>query len=176
MEVTFDNQSNPLSAQVLALHDNSVIYRVVTDQGLWSRGHTYLKDANPAVGEPTNVGVIHWKEKSFEIYGHKKTLAEIRRRPKSRVKKERYWRWGPERKEYTIVYHNEKEWQASLEGEVVATFSVPFRPKLFGKLKPMVMNLGTPALEKDEVFLFLVFIYCEAKRQDKTNASGGWQV
>jgi hypothetical protein len=31
----------------------------------------------------------------------------------------------------------------------------------------MVMNLETLALEKDEVFLFLVLIYCESKRQDK---------
>ncbi|RXW18793.1 hypothetical protein EST38_g7062 [Candolleomyces aberdarensis] len=194
MEVTFDNQSNVLSAQILAVHDGSVIYRIVTDEGLWSRDHTYLKDANPAVGEPTNVGVIHWKEKTFEIYGHKKKLSDIRRRPRNLLKKERFWRWAPDRKEYTVIYHNEKEWQVSttsnnpefarnadrfmealLDGEVVASFSVPYRPKLFGKLKPMVVNLETVALEKDEVFLFLVLIYSECKRQDKMNASGGWQ-
>ncbi|KAJ2935040.1 hypothetical protein H1R20_g2024, partial [Candolleomyces eurysporus] len=186
MEVTFDNQSNVLSAQILTVHDGSVIYRIVTDEGLWSRDHTYLKDANPAVGEPTNVGVIHWKEKTFEIYGHRKRLSDIRRRPRNPLKKERFWRWAPDRKEYTVIYHNEKEWQVStvsksadfarnanrfmealLDGEVVASFSVPYRPKLFGKLKPMVVNLETLALEKDEVFLFLVFIYSECKRQDK---------
>jgi hypothetical protein len=57
--------------------------------------------------------------------------------------------------------------QALYEGEVVASFSVPYRPKLFGKVKPMVLNLGPVALERDEVFLFLVFVYCESKRQDK---------
>ncbi|TEB37994.1 hypothetical protein FA13DRAFT_715821 [Coprinellus micaceus] len=176
MEVTFDNQSNVLNAQILALHDNSVIYRVVTDLGLWTRGRTYLKDANPAVGEPTNVGVIHWKEKVFDVYGQKKAVSDVRRRPRNLVKQERYWKWGPDRKEYTIVYHNEKEWQALYEGEVVASFSVPYRPKLFGKVKPMVLNLGPVALERDEVFLFLVFVYCESKRQDKMNASGGWQA
>ena len=87
MEVTFDNQSNVLSAQILTVHDGSVIYRVATDEGMWSRDHTYLKDANPAAGEPTNVGVIHWKEKTFEIYGHKKKLSDIRRRPKNPMKK-----------------------------------------------------------------------------------------
>ena len=49
----------------------------------------------------------------------------------------------------------------------MASFSVPYRPKLFGKVKPMVLNLSPAALEKDEVFLFLVFVYCESKRQDK---------
>jgi hypothetical protein len=86
MEVTFDNQSNVLNAQILALHDNSVIYRVVTDLGLWTRGRTYLKDANPAVGEPTNVGVIHWKEKVFDVYGQKKAVSDVRRRPRNLVK------------------------------------------------------------------------------------------
>lgn len=59
------------------------------------------------------------------------------------------------------------------------------------------MNLEPQALERDEVFLFLVFLYCESKRQDKKvrcrdssdkyltlidvclasqNASGGWQA
>lgn len=87
MEVTFDNQSNVLSAQIITVHDGSVIYRVVTDEGMWSRDHTYLKDANPAAGDPTNVAVIHWKEKTFEIYGRKKKLADIRRRPRNPMKK-----------------------------------------------------------------------------------------
>lgn len=88
MEVIFDNQANVLTAQVLTTHDNSVIYRVVTDQSIWSKARTYLKDANPAVGAPTNVGVIHWKEKAFEIYGVKKPMSEIRRRPKNPVVKQ----------------------------------------------------------------------------------------
>lgn len=86
METTFDNQTNVLNAQILNLHDKSVIYRVVTDMGLWTRGRTYLKDANPALGQPTNVGVIHWKDKVLEICGHKKAISDLRRRPKNPVK------------------------------------------------------------------------------------------
>jgi len=48
-----------------------------------------------------------------------------------------------------------------------ATLSVPFRPKLFGKTKPVVLNLSRMALSKDEIFLILVFIYGETKRQEK---------
>ena len=53
-------------------------------------------------------------------------------------------------------------------GVVEATFTVPYRPQLFGKTKPLVLNLSRVALAKDEVFLILVFIYCEVKRQEKT--------
>jgi hypothetical protein len=51
--------------------------------------------------------------------------------------------------------------------DIEATFSVPFRPQLFGKSKPVVLNLSRGALAKDEVFLMLVFIYNETKRQEK---------
>jgi hypothetical protein len=52
-------------------------------------------------------------------------------------------------------------------GDIEATLSVPFRPQLFGKPKPVVLNLSRVALAKDEVFLMLVFIYNETKRQEK---------
>ena len=54
------------------------------------------------------------------------------------------------------------------DGDIEATFSVPFRPQLFGKAKPVVLNLSRAALARDEVFLMLVFIYNETKRQEKT--------
>jgi len=57
---------------------------------------------------------------------------------------------------------------------VEATFSVPFRPKVFHKTKRLSIDLTREALARDEVFLFLVFIYSEAKRQEKMNSGGGW--
>ena len=53
------------------------------------------------------------------------------------------------------------------DGDIEASLSVPFRPQLFGKAKPVVLNLSRVALAKDEVFLMLVFIYNETKRQEK---------
>ena len=101
----------------------------------------------------------------------------------------RFWRWSDDREEYEIGYHNQEEWQVNRrfsytrvalkakknmqaffskkDGDIEATFSVPFRPQLFGKAKPVVMNLSRVALAKDEVFLMLVFIYNETKRQEK---------
>jgi hypothetical protein len=53
------------------------------------------------------------------------------------------------------------------DGDIEAIFSVPYRPQLFGKAKPVVLNLSRDALARDEVFLMLIFIYNETKRQEK---------
>jgi hypothetical protein len=59
--------------------------------------------------------------------------------------------------------------QATLDdASVAAEFSVPFRPHLFSKPEPSKLHLTKTALERDEVFLLLVFIYSEVKRQDGT--------
>jgi hypothetical protein len=60
--------------------------------------------------------------------------------------------------------------QATLEHNMCTAgrFAVPFRPHLFTKSKPALLHLTKTALAEDEVFLILVFIYCEARRQDRT--------
>jgi hypothetical protein len=60
--------------------------------------------------------------------------------------------------------------QATLDHNMVvaARFSVPFRPHLFRKPQPSMLHLTKTALEEDEVFLIMVFIFSEIKRQDKT--------
>ncbi|TFK63924.1 hypothetical protein BDN72DRAFT_963606 [Pluteus cervinus] len=59
---------------------------------------------------------------------------------------------------------------------VAARFYVPCRPHLFGKPAPTKLYLSRTALEADEVFLMLTFIYSEARRQDRTSSSSdmGW--
>ncbi|KAF8911698.1 DNA-directed RNA polymerase, partial [Gymnopilus junonius] len=52
----------------------------------------------------------------------------------------------------------------------------PLPPSSMGKVKPLVLKLSRVALAKDEVFLILVFIYSEIKRQEKMNSAGGWLV
>lgn len=51
---------------------------------------------------------------------------------------------------------------------IAARFLVPFRPYLFSKPEPPLLHLTKTALEEDEVFMILIFIYSEVKRQDKT--------
>jgi hypothetical protein len=53
--------------------------------------------------------------------------------------------------------------------ETVGTFSVSFRPHLIHKAKPALVDLSRKALENDEVFLILILIYSEAKRQEGSN-------
>jgi len=52
-------------------------------------------------------------------------------------------------------------------GEIEGKLLVPFRPHLFGKQPPVMLELSRTALSKDEVFLILAMIYLEAKRQEK---------
>ncbi|KAJ7037870.1 hypothetical protein C8F04DRAFT_384042 [Mycena alexandri] len=181
MEATFDNKTNVLNANIRAVHDNSIIYSLRTSFGYRGRKDTILCDENPAPGHGTAaaVGAIHWQEKTLEIFGHKKSCAELKRRAGGFFNRTRHWRWSADRKEYEILYEQE-EWKATLEHNmcIAGRFSVPFRPHLFSKSQPALLHLTKTALAEDEVFLILVFIYCEAKRQDKTNSSsgdaGGW--
>jgi hypothetical protein len=82
MEAIFDNKSDVLNAKLHTTHDNSVIYRISTDETIWSRTYTYVKDLNPAQGgDPALVGAINWAKKTFEIQGQRKGLGDIRRKP-----------------------------------------------------------------------------------------------
>lgn len=51
---------------------------------------------------------------------------------------------------------------------VAASLCIPYRNHLFHKTKPAVLRIGSSSLLQDEVFLILVFIYSETKRQDST--------
>jgi hypothetical protein len=133
MEAIFDNKANVLNAKLHASHDNSIIYAVSTSQTLWGRTYTYLRDTNPAIGgESTIVGAINWRKKTFEIQGQRKSIGDIRRKPKGFFKRyvitlrwlygmlkpfvrTRFWRWADDRDEYKIVYHNQEEWQVNLQ-------------------------------------------------------------
>ncbi|KAH9485877.1 hypothetical protein JR316_0002792 [Psilocybe cubensis] len=173
MEAIFDNKANVLDAKIRTAHDNSVIYSISTDQTTWSKTYTYVRDMNPAGREdPIVVGIINWDKKTFEVNGHRKTLKEIRRKPRRFSLRSKLWKWSEDREEYAIV-HREEGWQAmsTSKNQVEATLAVPYRPQLFGKLKPIVINLSRSALAKDEVFLILAFIYLEYRRQEKTEAT-----
>ncbi|KAJ7088033.1 hypothetical protein B0H15DRAFT_886050 [Mycena belliarum] len=116
-------------------------------------------------------------------------------------KKTRYWRWGPGRKEYELTYTHEEwkamlppdtadvpadadrtpdtpdksakpeTDESKQDPALAARLAVPFRPHLFTKSPPPALHLTPAALVDDEVFLILVLIYEEVRRQDKTNTS-----
>ncbi len=101
--------------------------------------------------------------------------------------RKRRWKWHPHGQEYQVSFHK-NEWQvrprlprhvilmdinlkvlasdSDDNPEIVGTFAVSFRPHLIRKEKPLSLNLSRKALENDEVFLMLLLIYSEAKRQE----------
>ncbi|KAK7439407.1 hypothetical protein VKT23_005842 [Stygiomarasmius scandens] len=282
MEVIFSNKTNILEALLLTKHDNSPIYQLKSTFGLTGRKLTFLKDVNPispssnptrhyarhstntnAKKEPVTVGVIHWREKVFEIQGVKKNIGDIKKK-KGLLSKSRYWKWADDRKEYEVRHDGDKEWvvtycpppapsptstspkakskepeskseptvskdkpkdkdkrpQSSSRREPssssansnsksprprnersasstssaptdlstsssqtaldkspthAGTFAVPYRPKLFSSKHPpsCTLTLNRLALEEDEIFLILVLIYSEARRQEGMNSSVG---
>jgi len=194
MEAVFDNKTNVLNASIRNSHNNSIVYTVTTTNSMWGRGTTYLKDSNPAYGSAPISAAIHWKDRTFEIHGQRKPISDIKRKVGGFRNKSRIWQWSPNRKEFDVAYRRQEAWQVQYGNRVdfaptvdepvkqgsnknmatVASFTVPFRPKLFGKLKPPALHLTRTALAKDEVFLILVLIYSEARRQDRMNSSGGW--
>ncbi|KAJ7158396.1 hypothetical protein C8R43DRAFT_1095956, partial [Mycena crocata] len=162
MEATFDNKTNVLNARIRAVHDNSVIYTLRTNFGFRGRKDTLLCDENPAPGATST-------EKTLEIFGHKKSCFELKKKSRRFFNRTRHWRWAPDRKEYEILYEQE-EWKATLDhnmsvaGRFLSAFpSTPVQQVAAGASAPT-----KTALAEDEVFLILVFIYCEARRQDKT--------
>ncbi|KAJ7223337.1 hypothetical protein GGX14DRAFT_657946 [Mycena pura] len=197
MEAFFDNKTNIINARICAVLDEAVMYTAETKFEFQGRVRTILLDENPlpgtgAAGAPAVVGAINWKDKSFEVHGHRRKCAELRRTTGNLFTKytrsglpshgfvRKFWRWSAARMEFELSYTHE-EWKATIEDgkTIVGRFCVPFRPHLFHKSKPAVIHLTPTALAEDEVFLLLVFIYEEVKRQDKTNTStpggtGGW--
>ncbi|KAL1690077.1 hypothetical protein GGG16DRAFT_92808 [Schizophyllum commune] len=170
MEASFDNKTNLFNTNLRSKVDDSVLYTFTTKSGYRGRKHTIVTDANPAPGHSATAGVIHWKEEALEIGGQRKTTKELKETVGSLFKKTRYWQWAPNRKKYEIRYEDET-WKAFLLNELVATFYIPSHPKLFGKLKPSILQMEPKALLEDEVFLLLVFAYLEVRRQEKTNSS-----
>ncbi|KAF7368368.1 hypothetical protein MVEN_00158500 [Mycena venus] len=175
MEAFFDNKTNIINARICAVLDDAVMYSLQTKFEFQGRVRTVLRDENPLLGTNSPsaiVGAINWKEKTFEVLGQKRKYDELRRTAGTLFNKTRFWRWSATRKEYELSYTYE-EWKATIEdGKTIAgRFCIPFRPHLFSKSKPAVIHLTSTALAEDEVFLLLVFIYEEVKRQDKTNTS-----
>ncbi|KAG6819095.1 hypothetical protein H0H93_015514 [Arthromyces matolae] len=173
MDTYFDNSDNLLNSHILSTRDNSSLYTLKTTFGLRGRKVTLLIDENPPPGRSENVAALHWREKVFEIGGVKKTVADLRRREGKFFKRTRHWRWTPERKEYELQYDEDKGWKATLNTsiQIAARLLISSRPHLFHFFKkpnPPALHLTKTALEADEVFLILVLIYEEIKRQDRT--------
>ncbi|PPR01042.1 hypothetical protein CVT24_000576 [Panaeolus cyanescens] len=84
-------------------------------------------------------------------------------------RKRRLWQWASDRTEYCIE-HEDEGWRISTTTSPRRTtgiFIVPYRPKLFGPMRPVTLKLTREALVKDEVFLILALVYEETMRGDR---------
>ncbi|KAJ7662563.1 hypothetical protein DFH06DRAFT_987163 [Mycena polygramma] len=173
MEAYFDNKTNITNARIRTVRDDAPMYAVQTSFAFQGRVRTVLRDENPLLPASSTspstdagaviVGAINWKERSFEVRGQRRKYEEVRRKWGGLFRKTRFWRWGTGRKEYELSYTQE-EWKVL----IAARFTVPARPHLFTKSPPAVVYLTPDALAEDEVFLLLVFVYEEVKRQERT--------
>ncbi|KIL58212.1 hypothetical protein M378DRAFT_170855 [Amanita muscaria Koide BX008] len=123
MEAVFDNGTNLLNAHICARHDNSIIYSVTTTFGFWGQKMvTFLKDANPPLGESATVGAINWRERYFEVYAQRRPISEIKRKEPISIQnvvegfekwdmtRARYWKWSTDAREYQARFEK-NEWQ-----------------------------------------------------------------
>ncbi|KAG7446824.1 uncharacterized protein BT62DRAFT_967583 [Guyanagaster necrorhizus] len=176
MEAFFDNKNNVVNARIRSSVDESVLYTLKTTFNFRGRHVTILQDANPGPGGVVTVGAIHWQDRIIEVLGHKKKFSDVKRHAGKPFRKCRYWKWDEGRTEYSLKY-NYEDWKVRVldailpNDEVAGTFAVPFRPHLFSKATPTTLELTREGLAKDEVFLILIFVYSEAKRQDQTVGS-----
>ncbi|KAG5649811.1 hypothetical protein H0H81_001912, partial [Sphagnurus paluster] len=171
MDALFSNHANLLTASILTTRDASALYTLKTTFGLRGRKVTLLRDENPPPGRPAGVGAIYWKEKTIEILGTRKTVKELRRIEGGiwKFNRTRHWRWAPDRREYELR-HDDEGWKATINNNLstAARLLVPARPHIFSTPPPPALHLTRTALEADEVFLILVLVYEETKRQDRT--------
>ncbi|KAJ8453817.1 hypothetical protein ONZ45_g19557 [Pleurotus djamor] len=174
MDAYFDNKTNILNAHIRTTYDDSILYKVKSTTSFRGPRITVLEDANPVPGYTGSniVGAIHWKDKLLEVHGHRRPLADIKRREGRmfHLNSSKHWRWGNEHREYQVRFEDD-EWKVTVDHgmSIAARFEVPLRPHLFTKAKPPVIHLTRTALEADEVFMILVLIYSESRRQDRTS-------
>ncbi|KAJ8490095.1 hypothetical protein ONZ45_g13340 [Pleurotus djamor] len=174
MDAYFDNKTNILNAHIRTTYDDSILYKVKSTTSFRGPRITVLEDANPVPGYTGSniVGAIHWKDKLLEVHGHRRPLADIKRREGRmfHLNSSKHWRWGNEHREYQVRFEDD-EWKVTVDHgmSIAARFEVPLRPHLFTKAKPPVIHLTRTALEADEVFMILVLIYSESRRQDRTD-------
>jgi hypothetical protein len=65
MEATFDHKDHYLESNIRSLH-GEVIFSITSEKSTWKGYKTTWMRGNQG-GQP--IGVIHWRDRTFEIYG-----------------------------------------------------------------------------------------------------------
>ncbi|KAG6831972.1 hypothetical protein H0H87_003307 [Tephrocybe sp. NHM501043] len=122
----------------------------------------------PSVNDEHNIleGEINWKEETFSIAGLATRCDELRSKPDGVKDSTREWHWIG--KKYWVKYHD-NIWRArvgSAHANAEATFTLR-KSRLLSQSDPATIDFIPGVSSRDRLFLLLVFVFCETKRQER---------
>jgi len=159
-----------LNTDVISGESNSKAFTVKTKYAFQGPKLTTLirGESKSAEKSHTNqAGVIDWKEKTFEVEGVKKPLADLIQEPKKVFRVTREWQWSD--RTYTVVFGNDK-WTATRGDDASAVLTMR-KVKSLIKDDPATMTFSD-ACKEDIVFLVLVLLWSETQRANKRPSAG----
>ncbi|KAG6830177.1 hypothetical protein H0H87_008953 [Tephrocybe sp. NHM501043] len=167
---TFTKQ-DVLNSDLQPNQPNSISYRTKTSNrtfgGYKFTTVTLVLNNPPGYGKPPIPATIDWKKSRFQIDGVIHNWTDLKQKPQEGRKfKERVWRWN--RYSYLVKYKDDT-WTATPSDSpntVVAALS-PYKIHLRTKPDPGSLSLWPGVPFEDRMFLMLVLLYSEGKRQDK---------
>lgn len=111
---------------------------------------------------------IRWRERRFETGGVKRDWSTFKYKPAGIFSKTRKWHWSGE--SFTVKFLiDDDKWIASSDSSrhpTRATF-YPYKYHFFGPSEPGYISFSPDVSDEDTIFLILVMIYSETRRQDR---------
>ncbi|KAF8233678.1 hypothetical protein L208DRAFT_879978 [Tricholoma matsutake] len=141
-------------------------YRMI---GLGRKETTVIPDSGAYVHDSVGSGSINWKNKTFEIGGVVKRVADLNRRP-SFFRRTREWQWSG--RQFTVEYSYRENRHTVTSGTVCASMTPPYELRLFTKVEPASISFLSDLSKEDMMFLFLVLLYSETRRKDNNMGAG----
>lgn len=117
---------------------------------------------------PALDGAIDWKEESFVIGGRSVKWANLKHKLSRTSGSPREWKWSGER--FTVKYQSGSGRWTAKSGSPVhpadAIFTIR-KHRIFGADDPATIEFSPSVSARDMVFLILVLIYSETRRQQR---------
>jgi len=151
----------------LLLNDGSNYFTTHTSHGLVRRKETIIAPswtADVHGSTSSRSGSIKWKDETFVIGGVVKRVSDLRSR--RFLSRSQEWRWSGS--QYTLKYSG-NQWMIKC-GEVGASMKV-YQFHVFRQSEPASVSFSSNLSVEDMIFLLLVLVYSETKRQDGIKSS-----
>jgi len=123
-------------------------------------------------GPPVDA-TIGWKDETFTIAGTCAKVNDLKWRPKN-SKSSRMWRWS--HKSFIVTYHTgRKRWTASDSSRRIDVTFTLCKTRLFKADDPALIHFSDNISTEELVFLMVVMIYSEIKRQDRKERASAFR-